>query len=1177
MQKPLRSITELRQRAEAELRRKGPQVPDTLQDLSREQLQQLLYELSVFQLELELQSQELLQATSELESSRADYADLYNSAPVGYCTLDESGRLLQVNLACARLLGQDVADLTGKLLRHFVDPIDRSVFASFCSDLLQSGHTKAVEIRLTGHAAAPIWVLLEASLTRQPDTHPLLRVIMVDVSARKLAQQAADSSHDTLKGILDTTLDGFWQLDRAGRLLDVNAVYCQQSGYRRADLLGCLVDDFDAQQNPSCIAEQLKHLIRYGHMVFETRHRRQDGSLWDVEVSATFDPQGGGLIYAFCRDVTARKQTARQLADSEERWKFAVEGSGEGVWDWHIDTGHAVFSKQYKEMLGYAEEDIGNDASEWTSRVNPQDMPRVMQVLQDHLAAKTSAVRVEFRMRCKDGSWRWMLGRGMVVARDAAGKPVRLVGTNSDIHEPKQVQQQEQLHRLVLELLSSDAPWEQVLLALVQGVGQAVPDVLCAILLLDEAGSRFVYSVAPGLPDSFTSAVLRASADAGVGCSGLFACTGERQMVPDMAAHAGWQQVCAEAACAGLAACWLQPIRGTAGHVLGSFVVYRRQTHCPDAAEIALVENCAHLAGIALERHRAAEKLRASEAHFRLLTEDVSDVVWKLDVDFRVTYISPADEAMRGYRADEVIGSSMLEWLAPEGVAKIEKRLEAWADMGQLPHGSVIDEVQQRCKDGRMIWTEVLARMEFDALGRISGFHGTTRDISRRRLAQAALQESEDRFRTIVEHSPDPVAVFRAGRLIYANSAAVRLLRAPNVQVLMGVSMLELVHPDSKLAVQVRASALQRPGDTTDLLEEKLLRLDGTTVHVEAQSTVMVFNAEPAIHVTVRDISVRKQAEERLRLAAAVFNHTREGILVLSLAGIVIDLNDAVTRLTGYSRAEVLGHSPRERFCAELHAPEVYEVMARELHEKGFWSGELWNRRKNGEVFASLQAISMVRDESGVEQSLVVLFSDISALKVHEKELERMAHFDVLTGLSNRVLLADRMRQAMAQALRREQSIAVVYLDLDGFKAVNDSRGHTVGDRLLMALANRMRQALREGDTLARVGGDEFVALLVDIDRTGCDTMVARLVDAAAQPVLMDGFSVQVSASLGITFYPQPHDIDAELLLQQADRAMYQAKLAGKNCYRYFQAEPARATNLMAGLAPIDCPGEVCD
>ena len=316
------------------------------------------------------------------------------------------------------------------------------------------------------------------------------------------------------------------------------------------------------------------------------------------------------------------------------------------------------------------------------------------------------------------------------------------------------------------------------------------------------------------------------------------------------------------------------------------------------------------------------------------------------------------------------------------------------------------------------------------------------------------------------------------------------------------------------------------------------------------------------IEQTARLVSIaieRKQAEERLHLAASVFTHAREGIMITSEDGRIIDVNEAFSRITGYSREEALGRNPRFLKSGRQER-SFYAALWQELLDKGHWHGELWNRRKNGEHYAEMKTISAVRDERGVVRQYVALFSDITAFKEHALQLQFNAHHDALTGLPNRVLLADRLKQAMAQTRRRSQRLAVLYLDLDGFKAVNDRHGHETGDQLLMALATRIRHALREGDTLARLGGDEFVAVMQDLgDIEQALPVVNRVLAAAAQPVQVGALTLQVSASLGLTAYPQTEEVDADQLLRQADQAMYQAKLSGKNRCHVFDAEQDRS------------------
>ena len=296
----------------------------------------------------------------------------------------------------------------------------------------------------------------------------------------------------------------------------------------------------------------------------------------------------------------------------------------------------------------------------------------------------------------------------------------------------------------------------------------------------------------------------------------------------------------------------------------------------------------------------------------------------------------------------------------------------------------------------------------------------------------------------------------------------------------------------------------------------------------------------------------KSQSDARLHLAATVFSHAREGIMIVDVADTIIDVNDMFTEITGFSREDALGQHPRALLDSDRQGDEFYAARQSALDTTGYWSGEIWNRRKSGEVFAEMLTMSAVRDAEGRTQNYVALFTDITQMKDYQRQLEHIAHFDALTSLPNRVLLADRLQQALTHCVRRGRMVAVVYLDLDGFKIVNDTHGHGLGDELLVALALRMKAALRDGDTLARIGGDEFVAVLVDLDRAqDAEPVLERLLRAAAEPVALALATLQVSASIGVTVYPQDNS-EVDQLLRHADQAMYVAKQAGKNRFHLF-------------------------
>jgi diguanylate cyclase (GGDEF)-like protein/PAS domain S-box-containing protein len=298
------------------------------------------------------------------------------------------------------------------------------------------------------------------------------------------------------------------------------------------------------------------------------------------------------------------------------------------------------------------------------------------------------------------------------------------------------------------------------------------------------------------------------------------------------------------------------------------------------------------------------------------------------------------------------------------------------------------------------------------------------------------------------------------------------------------------------------------------------------------------------------DITELKDYYDKLNLMKSMFEHTQENIIIANSKKELIDVNNAFTKITGYERDEVLGKNPRF-LQSGYQSDEFYKTMWQSINDTGHWNGEIWNKKKDGEVYPTFTTISAIINDKGQPSHYVGIASDITALKKHEKQLERIAHYDALTGIPNRVLLSDRMKQAIAQTKRDNKLLAVCYLDLDGFKPINDNFGHHSGDNVLIQITQRIIPIIREGDTLARLGGDEFVILLLGLESVEeCIHSVDRLLLSIAKPLDFDDLSATVTASIGLTIYPIDNQ-DPDTLLRHADQAMYIAKQSGKNRYHY--------------------------
>lgn len=286
------------------------------------------------------------------------------------------------------------------------------------------------------------------------------------------------------------------------------------------------------------------------------------------------------------------------------------------------------------------------------------------------------------------------------------------------------------------------------------------------------------------------------------------------------------------------------------------------------------------------------------------------------------------------------------------------------------------------------------------------------------------------------------------------------------------------------------------------------------------------------------------------RLMGQVYETATDGVMITDKNGMFLNVNHAFTEVTGYNHLEVIGKSP-EILSSGKHNHEFFARMWESLVNFGQWRGEIWNRRKTGEVYPEWLSITAIKGDQGETSHYVGIFSDISAEKENDS-LYHLAHYDILTELPNRLLFYDRLNHALAIARRNSGEVAVMFLDLDGFKTVNDTHGHTAGDNLLQKVAKRLVEALRETDTVARMGGDEFTIILPEIvNREDVSGISQKLVDKFITPFIINGAEVQVTTSIGVSYFPS-FAMDGDILVSQADTAMYEAKRSGKNCYRTY-------------------------
>lgn len=983
--------------------------------------------------------------TKELQRSETRHRILFESTPDALLVIGRAG-LIDCNLAAINIFGARSRDALIKESLLALSPLlqtdgqeSRLVAQRTIEEIKDKGtvNFEWLHQRLDTGKSFVADVLLNRFLI---DGRTFVQCTIRDISARKLAEENLRLSEENLSITLQSIGDAVIATDASGFVTRMNGTAERLTGWTLAEAAGRPLPEvfhiINSQTRiPSINPVQL--VMHHGEIVGLANHTAllsRDGCEYQISDSAApiRNPSGNimGVVLVFS-DVTEDYRIREVLASTAEL--LAHTGEIAKVGGWELDLRTMKFNWTLQTFLIHEMAPALPPTLEQSIALFvPEHRPIMKKAVQEAIDFGTP-YDIELRKFTITGRMIWVRVQGYAVIEN--GKVIKLFGAVHDISDRKQAEQYEQFRSGILEMLAGVETLPVILKNLVLGVEQLYPDMLCSILLLDDEGKHLVKGIAPSLPDFYNAAIDGVAIGPDTGSCGTAAYTGERVVVEDISTYPYWAHYKELAASANLAACWSQPIRSSTGKVLGTFAIYHRQTNKPNTNDINIIEQCARLASIAIERNLASEKLHDSEEHYRLLTEDASDVVWKMDKDSRFTYISPADEHMRGYSAEQVIGQHIFELLTEEGIANLKKKAieRHKAEQQGEQTGTMNFELQQHCVDGTLIWTEVRSTPTRDALGNINGYQGITRDITHRRLA-----------------------------------------------------------------------------------------------------------------------------DEALRIAAIAFE-SQEGMYITNTDWLFLRVNKAFSYITGYSANEIVGHKP-DILRSGMHDAAFFTEMTAELESSESWQGEVWDKRKNGEVYPILLTVTVVKDEAGLSSHYVGTFTDISSRKSAEEKIKNLAFYDPLTCLPNRRLLMDRLEQALAGGVRHQRKSALLFVDLDNFKTLNDTLGHDKGDILLQQVAKRLITCTRDGDTVARLGGDEFVIMLEDLSEDTIDA--ATQAEAVGEQILaalnegyqLAGIEHRSTPSIGITLFGE-HAETIDEPLKRADLAMYQAKAAGRNTLRFFDPQ----------------------
>ena len=785
------------------------------------------------------------------------YRTLVEQNKDAICVIRADASLQYVNEAACRALQYTREELLGGMTVADIDPLyGPSTWQQHWQELQGAG---SLAIETFHHSRSGRVFPVEAHLSFiEHEGEAFNCAIIRDLSERKALDVALQEAGERYANLLRATKDGFWLVEAgSGRLLDVNDAAVSISGYTREELLTLRVTDLDIDFQGEKYLAQIQRIRAAGWGLFESRIRQKDGRIIPVEVSV-IPEVGDHKILAFIRDISERRRAEQALRDSEFRWQFAIEGAGDGLWDWDVASGACFYSRRWKAMIGYAEDEIGTSLDEWTQRVHPEDREHVQATWQSHLDGTVPQHVVEYRLRHKDGAWVWILGRGQVSERDASGKPLRVIGTHTDITERKANERMLRLTQFAME--SAD---DEVYFIRQDGRFQFVNAAACRAL---EYGRKELLAMTvPEVDPLFTEEIWREH----------------------------WQKMKAAGSLTFETEHGSRSGRVYPVEIHVNFIEHEGEEYscsiCRDITErkqmeAALIELKTRLEQKVAVRtaelaQRTAELARASE-RLELAMQVTSDGVWDCDFQSEKVYCNANYFAMLGYGPDELgddLDAVFTDLLPPEECeAIVESISQRFASEGG--HES---EFRMRAKDGSYRWVFARGRLiERDAAGQPLRAIGTHIDITARKEAEAALRALFNYSRRLIETSLDPlVTISPDGRIMDVNTATEQVTGCPREELIGSDFTSYFTAPDQARAGYEQVFA---EGCVTDY-PLAIRHADGHVTDVLYNASVYRNDAGEVagVFAAARDVTERRRQEQALRESEARFRHLADAAPVL--------------------------------------------------------------------------------------------------------------------------------------------------------------------------------------------------------------------------------------------------------------------------------------------------------
>jgi diguanylate cyclase (GGDEF)-like protein/PAS domain S-box-containing protein len=1025
------------------------------------------------------------------QESEALISAIFEVTKIGLCVTNEQGHFVRVNAAYCELYDSSATELLGQ---HFT------------TVLSPEHHKRAIRLHQGLFAGDPL-IETEGEWHIHTKTS---RTLDVTYTTRILNQQ--NGQHFRVTTLTDITKHKYLELERH-RLFnlsldmqsiigfdisfkEINAAWEQTLGWTKTELMGRspmdLVHPQDRRSSFKIIHELYEGKTVFG---FENRYLCKDGSYkwlsWSV-----YPLVAQQTMYVVTRDITAHKKAEKEIQRQQAFIRLVVDSVPNLIFI-KDHLGHFIFvNEAVANFLGTSIDKLVN-----SEQIQIQNHSEPINALDSEIEAKIIAelrqIEIEesyFNAKGEQHCFQMLKKPFMQTDND-----VLVLSIGTDISERKQQE---------TALKHSEARYRAIIEDQTDFISRYLPD--GTLTFVNQASCRYFAKKEKDL--------------LGISFFSFLPLEDQQQLKNDLARLTPTQP------------------SSTIEHRIimpdGSLVWQQWINHAMFDDKGQIIEYQGVGRDIT-ERKLAEEALRHSEERLRLVTSAAPIILFAIDKKGIFTFIRGKALSVLNLKDDQLVGQSIFE-----NFAHLPQLLEG---IGPALQGKTVTSLTRLPQ----LVLETKFTPLLDAHQQIIGIIGISINITKRHRLELQLKETVAELETILDNSVVGIAYLKNGKFIRANRKLEMLLCYAEDK-LCGLPF-QTIYPSLKKYQQMEQQATLRFSQSKEYDARHILstnannlfwaRLVGKAVDAE--------NLDNGSIWIIEDITLQKKAEQHLRLTATVFETSANAIIVTDKNNKIQQVNPAFTKMTGYTGSEVYGQSTN-CLASGRHEPQFYQDMWNSIAQTGHWHGEVWNRKKNGEIYVAWLSVSTITDENGEPVQYMAVLTDISSLQQDIENVRYLANYDSLTRLPNRLLFHDNLLQAKALAKRNKRFFALLFIDLDGFKPVNDSLGHAIGDQLLQGIAARLQNCVRETDSVARLGGDEFTVILNNLRKAKDAAKVANDILCCLQrPFEINEHNIVVSASIGISLYPDD-SLDIDTLIKLADTAMYEAKHTGKGRFCFY-------------------------